>query len=1179
MPPTRSRSAAARPGQSAPASKDDAAVAKKPAKAAAAAPAGATLFPGDLATMDPDVARIIAREDERQARKLIFIASESLCPKAVREATATSLAHLYAEGYPAPRMRELPQTLLDEDFQLTHYRRYSDRRYYKGCEYADFIEGLAQRRLVELFANERAGADRIFANVQPLSGAAANNAVYEAFLRPGDVVLGMNLSHGGHLTHGSPANRSGRNYKAVHYGVDPATGRIDMDQVAEIARRERPKMIIAGFSAYPWTIDWEGFRRAADEVGAILLADIAHTAGLVAAKVFPSPVGIADVVSFTTHKTLCGPRGAAILTTEEDKARKIDRAVFPGEQGGPHVNQIAGKAVAFKIAATPEYRALMTRVLANAKSMAESFRKRGHEIAYGGTESHLFLLGLKTFAGKNGEPLTGEIASRILDLAHVTCNKNTVVGDTNAAHPSALRFGTTWVTQRGLGPKELDAVAGEIDRVLRSARPFRYGDGRSAQPRAKVDFDVLDSARRAIDALSLRFPSGTETAHSGYPHFEEAAAPREIRAAASKDEFAAAASGALAAEISADTGAPILAISGERAGSFLQEAGTADVLALAPGESAATAFLGADGRPIDGAARVVRMKDRAPAVREYRVLTSPGNGERLMAWFRALSDGYVVFDDADLAAKVQGPVSVNEFAGFSRIVLFGPKAADIAKKSKGATVAGSDPVQVIVPEADAAATLAALTAKGLATKGSAGAAAALFEKAAAAAFGGAAKTKPAFVGRGARGVTSGATLPAWKWEPRESPLRKSCLYDEHKKLTKPVHIVPFAGWSMPVQYAGIQDEHRAVREAAGLFDVTHMGILGFEGPGAARCLDLLTANYVGWLRVGQAQYSYLLHPDGYPLDDILVYRTGPEKFMVVVNAANCEKAKSWIAAALSRKVRIDVADPGLRIDDECEFWDMKDEGKESERRADVALQGPASIRVMEAAGGAALARELARLHRFDFVSTRAVKGLDLIVSRTGYTGEETGFEIYVNPADAPELWNVLLEKGKPFGLVPAGLGARDSTRTEAGLPLYGHELEGPLDVWPCEAGYGSFVKAHKPWFVGRAPYLAREAARTREVVRFRATEAGARKLKTLDPVTDARGEVIGHVTSCTMVGGAWQGLALVDRRATKEGTELRIFPIPPGERAAGEKPSSKLAPGDRAILPERAAVLSRFPKK
>jgi len=1171
MSPPRTESASPRPRSS-----------EKPA---ASVPAGAkpeaVLFPGDLGTIDPDIARLVALEDERQERKLVFIASESLCPKAVREATASGFAHLYAEGYPSPRMRENPSLLLDADWQLSHYRRYSDRRYYKGCEYADFVEGLAQRRLAELFANDRVPADKVFANVQPLSGAAANNAVYEAFLRPGEVVLGLNLSHGGHLTHGSPANRSGRNYKAVHYGIDPATGRIDMDAVLEIARRERPKMIIAGSSAYPWAVDWEAFRRVADAVGAVLLADIAHTAGLVAARVLPGPVGVADVVSFTTHKTLCGPRGAAILTTDEDKARRIDRAVFPGEQGGPHVNAIAGKAVAFKLAATPEYRSLMTRVVENSKSMAESLRKRGHEIVYGGTDTHLFLLGLKQLHGPHGEPLSGEIASRILDLAHVTCNKNTVFGDTNAAHPSALRFGTTWVTQRGLGPKDLDAVVEQIDRVLRSARPFRYSDGRSGVPRGKVDFATLESARRAVDAIARRFPGGAETATSGYPHFSVTSVPPETKPAAaaaqgSDDDASAAEAGAVAVDLSG--AAPVLSIAGERAGAFLQEAATADVLALLPGAAAMTAFLGADGEPLDPAARIARAPDRAPAVREYRVLPSPGRGETLAAWLRALSDGYVVFDDADLLAKVEGPVSVTEVKGVARIAVFGKKAQEIAAKAAKDAFLPSrpgEPAEIVVPESRVAAILGTLGEMG-ARRATASAAAALFEKAAPG-DGAIARTKPGFVGRAARRIaSSGAKLEEWTFELKEGPPRKSCLFDEHRKLTKPTHIVPFAGWSMPVQYAGIQEEHRAVRETAGLFDVTHMGVLGFAGPGAGRCLDLLTANYVSWLRVGQAQYSYLLHPDGHPLDDILVYRTGPERYMVVVNAANCEKAKSWIRAALSGKVVIDRADPGIRVDAECEFWDMKDEGPEKERRADVALQGPASVRIMEAAGGPALARELSRLHRFDFVTTRAIGGLDLVVSRTGYTGEEIGFEIYVSPADAPELWRTLLEKGKPFGLAPAGLGARDSTRTEAGLPLYGHELEGPFDVWPCEAGYGSFVKAHKPWFVGRAPYLARDAARTREIVRFRAMEAGARKLKTMDPVADARGEVIGHVTSCTLVAGAWQGMALVDRRAAKEGTELRVFPLPPGGRAAAEKPASKLAAGDRAILPERAVVLPRF---
>jgi glycine hydroxymethyltransferase len=245
-------------------------------------------------------------------------------------------------------MRE--EEALDYAARLVHYRRYSDRRYYKGVEYANIVETLARRRCAELFATNGVRPDDLYVNVQPLSGAPANNAVYLACVKPGETIMGLNLLHGGHLTHGSPVNRSGKYYQVAHYEVDPETERINYDRVAEIAQQFRPKLIIAGYSSYPWAVDWVRFKEIANTVGAILLADIAHVAGMVVAGAYPSPVGLADVVTFTTHKSLCGPRGACILTTDAKLAREIDRAVFPGEQGGPHVNSIAAMAVAFWLA-------------------------------------------------------------------------------------------------------------------------------------------------------------------------------------------------------------------------------------------------------------------------------------------------------------------------------------------------------------------------------------------------------------------------------------------------------------------------------------------------------------------------------------------------------------------------------------------------------------------------------------------------------------------------------------------------------------------------------------------------------------------------------------------------------------------------------------------------------------
>ena len=300
-------------------------------------------FNTPLSALDPAVHDLIDYEAERQARKLILIPSESQAPEAVREALGSVFQNIYAEGYPDPASRGLTEAqILDYEVQLATYRRNSDERYYKGVEYVDIVESLARRRAAEAFAANGIAPEAIYANVQPLSGSPANSAVYDALVPPGETVMGMSLLHGGHLTHGSPVNRSGRLYKIVSYGIDPATERLNYDQIEALAKQSKPKMIIAGFTSYPWMPDWARFRQIADAVGAYLLADISHIAGMVAAGVVASPIGYAHAISFTTHKTLYGPRGACLLSTDKKLADKLDSAVFPGEQGGPHVNTIAG---------------------------------------------------------------------------------------------------------------------------------------------------------------------------------------------------------------------------------------------------------------------------------------------------------------------------------------------------------------------------------------------------------------------------------------------------------------------------------------------------------------------------------------------------------------------------------------------------------------------------------------------------------------------------------------------------------------------------------------------------------------------------------------------------------------------------------------------------------------------
>jgi len=395
--------------------------------------ARAALLNRPLSEVDPDIARVLSNELKRQQEGIELIASENFTSRAVLEAMGSVLTNKYAEGYPG-------------------------KRYYGGCVNVDEGESLAISRAKALFSP--GNPDAVHANVQPHSGSQANAAVYMACLKPGDTLLGMSLSHGGHLTHGHPLNVSGKLYRVVAYGVRKEDERIDFDELRRIAEAEKPKLIVAGASAYPRTLDFPKFREVADAVGALLMVDMAHIAGLIAAGFHPSPVGHAHFVTTTTHKTLRGPRAGLILTTPE-WAKEVDKAVFPGQQGGPLEHIIAAKAVALKEAMTPEFRAYQGQVVENARVFADAVASHGFRIVSGGTDNHLFLVDV----GKKG--LTGKVAEKALDLAGITVNKNTIPFDTNSPMvTSGLRIGTPAVTTRGMGPSEMKTIAGWIAEIL-----------------------------------------------------------------------------------------------------------------------------------------------------------------------------------------------------------------------------------------------------------------------------------------------------------------------------------------------------------------------------------------------------------------------------------------------------------------------------------------------------------------------------------------------------------------------------------------------------------------------------------------------------------------------------------------------------------------------------------------
>jgi glycine hydroxymethyltransferase len=410
---------------------------------------------------DPEVLRLLGDEAERQSTTLQLIASENFTSPAVLAASGSVLTNKYSEGYPG-------------------------RRYYGGNQVIDEVEDLALRRATALFGAEHA-------NVQPHAGAMANLAVYQALLEPGDTILAMRLDHGGHLTHGSPASITSKIWRFVSYGVSSATGDpdkpgevIDFDQVADVARREQPKLIVAGSTAYSRIIDPLPFREIADSVGARFMFDAAHPAGLIAGGVHPSPVGVADVVTFTTHKTLRGPRGAVVLCSSE-LAKVVDSAVFPGLQGGPLEHVIAAKAVAFAEAALPEFRDYAAAVVANAAALGQSLAESGFRLVSGGTENHQVLVDLRTFDAE----LTGKVAQEVLDRAGITCNRNTIPDDPRSAFiTSGLRLGSAAQTTAGMGRTEMQAVGQLIGRTLRH----------------RQDEDVLRAVRAEVRELCSAFP-------------------------------------------------------------------------------------------------------------------------------------------------------------------------------------------------------------------------------------------------------------------------------------------------------------------------------------------------------------------------------------------------------------------------------------------------------------------------------------------------------------------------------------------------------------------------------------------------------------------------------------------------------------------------------------------------
>jgi glycine hydroxymethyltransferase len=792
-------------------------------------------------------------------------------------------------------------------------------------------------------------------------------------------------------------------------------------------------MIFAGFSSYPWQVDWVRFREIADSVGAYLIADISHVSGLIVGKVCPSPIGIADVVTTTTHKTLCGPRGALIMTTRKSLSNKLDRAVFPGEQGGPHVNVFAALAIALKIARSDQFHELQKQIVKNTLALTKRLEERGFKIPFGGTDTHLMNLDVRSVKGPDGTSLSGDIAARLLDLAGIVTNRNTIPGDRSPLNPNGIRMGTPWITQRGFKEAETIKLADLIADTLQAAVPYKQKSISGYNRRAKIDFEAFEKVRMAVRDLAVNAGIDYEVSEHDYPHFNYL-----------DDKF------------TEDSSA--FFIHGRKIDWFMNYTFSSDVESLKVGDSQPTSFV-ASGKEIKATLTKTSAK-------KYKLSVVSEDAGLTAAWLRDLSDGFIKFDD-DLLRKLPGPIAIEP---------------------------GSDP--------DAIDPNAAIKI-----------------------------TKPYFIGCG---DSEGKPLLEFKWEEKESDeVLQTPLNQTHRDLG--AKMVPFAGWDMPVWYTSVVEEHLAVRQAAGLFDVSHMGVYQAEGPRAGQFLDSVCGNDISALDVGESLYTHFLDPDANMIDDLLVYRRAAEKYLVVVNASNDDKDWAWLNAVKDGNVLIDRKQPSAKtFGIDVILRNLRHKSAGDDMRVDLALQGPRSRDILLALG----------------------------------CDTET-------PDKLVDLWNALLKVGEPHGLKPIGLAARDSLRTEAGLPLYGHEMGGDQNYGVGFAGFRKYVKTYKPWFIGRDAFLVQEANRKQKLVRFRFPEKGTRMAHNGDPVVDKRGKVIGSVTSCAVdADGLLTGQAIINIKDAKKGSSIFIF------QSASDKPAiapALLEHDDKIYIPTMAIILSRFP--
>ncbi len=1056
-----------------------------------------------------------AEEARRQWESLILIPSESICLPQAREALASPFSHVYAEGRPeVPLCHDPRGYATDAEVFQAWRRRLADGRYYKGTSGADVVELLAQRFIAQAWAalEDSPPAEEIAAAVQALSGAAANLAVETALLKQGDTLMGLDLSHGGHLTHGSEFNFSGKSYRVVSYGIDPDTRKLDYEAIRTLAREHRPRLIIGGASSYPYDFDWAELRAIADEVGAYLLADVAHLAGMVVAGLLSNPLPHAHVVTFTTHKTLMGPRGAVILTTDRELGQTFAQAVFPGIQGGPHLQSIAAIARLFEVIneRRNEFVEVQQAILDNTACLADCLRAEGFALEYGGTDTHMLLVDLKPFPveGDPEVPLDGEIASRLLELVGIVVNKNVLPGDPTAGQASGLRMGMPWLTQRGVTREHIRELAAIVKSILGQVHTCAvWVPGGKQRCRGRIPAEVLEEARRRVRAIveELPYPPRPQAGGSG---------PLSVVAPA----------------VTVIGGRRALLLRGEKVGLALEELLTCRTLGHASAQELVHGLLLRSDASIIDDVLVAPLGSKGREER-WLLLTNEHRAEEVRSWLEGLSDGYLLFDTSDLQAKVEGPALVEDAP---------------AELLSDELLQAVEAVQPVAAKNAADAYREHPQLFGLA--------------------------KPYFVGqRTLIGELAEqerpSALPSYQYRPPELPVRRTVLYDLHRQSG--AKMAQFAGWEMPLEYpAGTFAEHRAVRSAGGLFDVSHMSLFEVAGSDALAFLEGALANCVSRLDPGEAQYTCTLDPDGVALDDLFLYRLQRDRFVIVSNAANAERVLDWLGALRSGSVLIDPDLPGKLLPGDVKLRSLREAGDDS--LVGMALQGPASSGVLgRLCGGAEDRPRLSRLAP-NRITRATVVGVPALIARTGYTGELMGFELYVHPDRAVEVWRAILAEGEPVGVLPAGLAARDSARVEAGLPLFGHELEGECGLTLTEAGYGFIVRFHVPFFVGRQPYMERAGRSRRHLLRLRGR--GRRSVRPGHVIVDGQGRPVGAVTSFSFLtdGFDFVALAWVEEGFQPEpGTQVDAVRVRQGLYSAPARPE--------LVVP--LAVLTRFPEE